>query len=103
MRLSLEDVVRKYKNSLYAAALSASQVPADAEDAVQEALVTYYTDNREFKDESQLKYWLIRITVNKAHDMRRRFRSKGDVSWEDYIQSVDLETPEQRSLVSEVL
>lgn len=103
MRLSLEDVVRKYRNSLYEAALSASQIPADAEDAVQEALIKYYTDNREFEDESQLKYWLIRITVNKAHDLRRRFRSKGEVSWEDYIQSVDFETPEQRSLASEVL
>ena len=103
MRLSLEEVVRKYRNSLYAAALSASQIPTDAEDAVQEALIKYYTDNREFEDESQMRYWLIRITVNKAHDLRRRFRSKGDVSWEDYIQSVDFETPEQRSLVSEVL
>ncbi len=103
MRLSLEEVVRKYRNSLYAAALSASQLPADAEDAVQEALITYYTDSREFKDESQLKYWLIRITVNKAHDLRRRFRGKWDVSWEEYIQSVDFESPKQRSLVTEVL
>ena len=103
MRLSLEEVVRKYRNSLYAAALSASQLPADAEDAVQEALITYYTDSREFKDESQLKYWLIRITVNKAHDLRRRFRGKWDVSWEAYIQSVDFESPKQRSLVTEVL
>ena len=94
MRLSLEEVVRKYRNSLYAAALSASQLPADAEDAVQEALITYYTDSREFKDESQLKYWLIRITVNKAHDLRRRFRGKWDVSWEEYIQSVDFESPQ---------
>ena len=103
MRLSLEEVVRKYRNSRYAAALSASQLPADAEDAVQEALITYYTDSREFKDESQLKYWLIRITVNKAHDLRRRFRGKWDVSWEEYIQSVDFESPKQRSLVTEVL
>ena len=75
----------------------------EAEDAVQEALITYYTDSREFKDESQLKYWLIRITVNKAHDLRRRFRGKWDVSWEEYIQSVDFESPKQRSLVTEVL
>ena len=103
MRLTLDEVVRKYRNSLYAAALSASQVPADAEDAVQEALITYYTDDREFETESDVKYWLIRVTVNKAHDLRRRFRSKADVSWEDYMQSVEFETPAQRSLVQEVL
>lgn len=103
MRLSLEEVVQKYRNHLYAAALSASQVPADAEDAVQEALITYYTDSREFETESDLKYWLIRITVNKAHDLRRRFRSKTEVSWEDYMQSLEFETPQHRSLVQEVL
>jgi RNA polymerase sigma-70 factor (ECF subfamily) len=46
----------------------------EAEDAVQDALVAAWQGIGEFRGDAALRTWLFRLTLNKAHNLRRRRR-----------------------------
>lgn len=46
----------------------------DAEEAVQDALVSAWQHLGGFREEAALRTWLFRLTLNKAHNIRRRRR-----------------------------
>ncbi|HXP17059.1 MAG TPA: sigma-70 family RNA polymerase sigma factor [Terriglobales bacterium] len=65
------DLVRPYERRLYAAAFAILRNEADAEDAVQEAVLKAFKHIRQFRAESRFSTWLTQITVNEAR-MRKR-------------------------------
>jgi len=69
------ELIRPYERRLYAAAFSILRNEADAEDAVQEAVLKAFRHLRQFRAESRFSTWLIQITVNEARMRRRRDRS----------------------------
>jgi len=61
---------------LWRIALSLSGCVADAEDAIQETLLTYCTKRPRFENVEHEKAWLIRVLTNKCRDtLRKRGRS----------------------------
>ncbi len=103
MRLPIEAAVEKYKQSLFAAAFAVCGNPDDSDDAVQEAFIKYYSSDKEFESEEHLKAWLIRVAVNRAKDISSSFWKRNRVSWEEYMETVTFETPEDSELFSAVM
>jgi RNA polymerase sigma-70 factor, ECF subfamily len=69
------ELVRPYERRVYAAAFSILRNEADAEDAVQEAMLKAFANIRQFRAEARFSTWLIQITVNEALMRRRRERT----------------------------
>jgi RNA polymerase sigma-70 factor (ECF subfamily) len=74
-RQALEALLTKYSPAMYRAALRKLGNPADAEDALQDALLSASRHIAQFKGESHISSWLVAIAVNAARlQLRRRQR-----------------------------
>jgi RNA polymerase sigma-70 factor (ECF subfamily) len=73
-REAFEALVEQYLDRLYRAALRLTGSPQDAEDALQDALLSAYQHWGEFRHASAGGTWLYRITVNAALSRARRRR-----------------------------
>ena len=74
-RQALQNVLSRYSPVFYRTALRQLQNPEDAEDAVQEALLSAWKHISQFEGRSQISTWLTRIVINSARmELRRRSR-----------------------------
>ena len=103
MRQSLELLIDRYQKNLFAAAFNVCANAQDAEDAVQDTFLQYYSTNKQFNDEEHIKAWLLRVAINKAKDAARRYRWKNTVSLEDLTEEIPFEDPEVESFFDEVM
>ena len=103
MKMNFDTICEKYGNRLYAAAFSICRQQQDAEDAVQEALITFYRTDRDFESEEHIKAWLLRVTVNAAKSTKRLFWNRNRTSYEEYMDSLAFEEPSDTELMDEVL
>ena len=76
MRQSLEELIEAYQKSLYAAAFNICRNTDDANDVVQDTFIQYYTTKKQFQDEEHLKAWLLRVAINRCHDLTRAASQK---------------------------
>jgi len=60
----LEELVTKYENTLYRAALAILGDASEAEDAVQSAYLRYLEKRPVFRDAGHEKAWLLKVTAN---------------------------------------
>lgn len=70
------ELVRRHRDVLWAVALRTTGNPADAEDAVQEALVSALRSVERFERRSAVRTWLYRIVVNASLDRLRRHAAR---------------------------
>lgn len=63
---------------------------SDADDIMQEAFLKLYTYNGDFENDSHIKAWLIRITVNLSKNFLRSRRLR---VWEPLENARELEVP----------
>ena len=103
MRLSVDEAFRRYGDRLFSAAFSICRNREDADDTVQDTFLKYYTQNEEYIDESHLKAWLIRVAINRAKDLSGAFWRRNRVSWEEYMDELEFQEPEDRSLFEAVM
>lgn len=103
MRQSLQELIGRYQNNLYAAAFSICKNVQDAEDVVQDTFLQYHTSKKEFENEQHIRAWLIRVTVNKAKNVNRTFWKQNKVSLEEYMETLAFPSPESRNLFETVL
>lgn len=103
MRLTTEDVVQTYKDRLFAIAFNICLNPSDAEDVLQDTFMKYYSSDKEFENESHIKAWLIRVTINRARDLSSSFWRKNKVAWEEYMDTLVFEEPEDGRLFEAVM
>ena len=103
MRIPVQELVEMYKNNIYAAAFNICKSAADAEDVVQDTFLQYYMTKKEFDDEKHIRYWILRVAINKAKNIQSSFRRKKEMSLEDYVETLTFETPESRELFEEVM
>ena len=103
MKLSAEDAFRLYGDRVFSAAFSVTGNQADADDAVQDTYLRYCSYNKEFADEDHLRAWLLRVAINRARDQKRSFWEKHRGSWEDYMETLSFEAPEDKSLFEAVM
>lgn len=103
MRIPVQELVEMYKDNIYAAAFNICKSAADAEDVVQDTFLQYYMTKKEFDDEKHIRYWILRVTINKAKNIQLSFRRKNETTLEEYIETLTFETPESRDLFAEVM
>ena len=103
MRIPVQELVEMYKDNIYAAAFNRCKSAADAEDVVQDTFLQYYMTKKEFDDEKHIRYWILRVAINKAKNIQSSFRRKNEMSLEDYVETLTFETPESRELFEEVM
>jgi RNA polymerase sigma-70 factor, ECF subfamily len=71
----MEAIMRKHNRMLFRAARAILKDDAEAEEAVQDAYLKAFRAMGEFRGDSKLSTWLVRIAVNEAL-MRRRKRAR---------------------------
>ncbi|MFS0725870.1 RNA polymerase sigma factor [Paenibacillus sp. 1P07SE] len=69
--VAFEQLIRKYRQDLYAAIYAVLRHAKDAEDALQDTFVAIYLSLPGYRQQG-LKTWMTRIAVNKAIDHKRR-------------------------------
>ena len=103
MRQPVQQLIQLYQNNLFTAAFNICQNQMDAEDAVQETFVQYYTSRKEFENEQHIRAWLIRVAINKAKNINLSFWRQKGVPLEEYMETLTFETPEAQILFTEVM
>ncbi len=103
MRPSLQELVDKYRNNLYAVAFNVCKNAEDAEDVVQDTFIQYYSTGKQFETEQHVRAWLIRVAINKAKNINSSFWRKNKVSLEEYMETLIFETKESAELFETVM
>jgi RNA polymerase sigma-70 factor (ECF subfamily) len=68
-----EELIRRFQQPVYALALRLLDDQGEACDVVQEVFLKVFRNVGSFRNQSSLKTWIYRITVNEAHNARRWF------------------------------
>lgn len=96
----VESTVDKYADMLIRIAFQNTRNYSDAEDIVQEVLTKLFVSSDTISDEAHLKAWLIRVTINRCHDLARSPWHKRKVEMPpDYPDYTDSE----KGILNEVL
>ena len=103
MRLSVDEAFQRYGDRLFAAAFSISRNRHDADDALQEALIKYHSLGLDYVNEAHVKAWLLRVTINCAKNISSSFWRKNTVAWEEYMNELSFEAPEDSRLFDAVM
>ena len=103
MRPQVMELVEKYKNNLYAVAFNICKNPHDAEDVVQDTLVQYFSNRKQFETEEHVKAWLIRVAINKAKNINNSFWRKNKVTLDETMEMLAFEGEESRELFETVM
>lgn len=103
MKLSVDDTFQKYGDRIFSVAFSICRNRADADDVVQDTLIRYYSVHKDFASELHLKAWLLRVAINRAKDMVSSFWRRNTVGWEDYMDELAFEEPQDSRLFEAVM
>lgn len=76
--------VQAYADTVYRVAVHACPRRADAEDVVQDTYEKLLRWDKGFESETHLKAWLIRVTLNRCHDLARAASGR-DLPLEDSV------------------
>ena len=101
MKLTLEQVLEKYQSNIYKAAFYICKHHDDAEDIAQEAFLAYFKADQDFESEEHIKAWLLRVTVNKAKNLKTSFWHRTKVSVPDFTEWLASRNEESEEGISE--
>jgi len=87
MDILFEEILEKYKSTVFGIALSRTGNRADAEDIFQEVFLTYHKKQPVFNSSEHIKAWLIRVTVNHCRKSLRTRLGRGELP--DNLQTDD--------------
>ena len=73
-------ILELYGDLLYRMSLSVVGNSSDAEDMVQDTLVTYLTEAPEFPDEAHEKQWLVKVVRNNSLMLVRKQKNRGSLT-----------------------
>jgi RNA polymerase sigma-70 factor (ECF subfamily) len=93
---AIETLFRRYQRQLLGTARRILGNTEDAEDALQDGLLSAYRNVARFEGRSKFSAWLTRIVVNAAHMRRRRARGLR-------VTSLDATPPESEVPISDLL
>lgn len=103
MRLPIQELIERYRNSLFVAAFQICKNREDAEDVVQDTFLQYHTSKKEYESEEHIRAWLLRVAINKAKNVNLTFWRRNKQPLEDYIEDLTFETKEAGNLFEAVL
>src|SRR5690349_19934057 len=75
----MEALMRRHNRMMFRAARAILKDDAEAEEAVQDAYLKAFRAMGEFRGDSKLSTWLVRIAVNEALMRRRKTARKAEV------------------------
>ena len=103
--LGFDEIVEKHGDFVYNVALRMTGDHHEAEDVMQEALISAYRAFPRFRGQSSITTWLYRITVNAAL-MKHRKEKKGKYLTQDGYEDMEVpdwsDNPEKAALDSEL-
>lgn len=103
MRIDTGAIVEKYKDPVFSAAFQICRNAADADDVTQDTFLQYHTTDKQFESEQHIRAWLLRVAINKAKNVNKSFWRRANVPLEDYMDTLEFETPESKELFAEVM
>lgn len=62
--IQIEEMIEKYKSTVYSVALTHTKTKFDADDVFQDVFIAYFKKQPEFKDGEHAKAWFIKTTLN---------------------------------------
>src|SRR5512136_1246339 len=80
---AVDTLFRRYQRPLFQTALRVLGNTEDAEDAVQDGLLSAYRNLKRFEGRSQFSTWLTRIVINAALMKRRSAKARPAVSLDE--------------------
>src|SRR2546425_1209471 len=86
----VEALFRRYQRPLFQTALRVLGNTEDAEDALQDGLLSAYRNLKRFEGRSQFSTWLTRIVINAALMKRRSIKARRSLSLDDILQEDEL-------------
>ena len=92
---ALDALFARNTRALYQTALRVLGNPEDAEEALQEGLLSAYRNLPRFERRSQFSTWLTRIVINAALMRRRSKRARPAVSLDDFVSEGELPLAER--------
>lgn len=69
----LVSAMERFGGSVYLVALSQTRSEQDAQDVAQDVFVRLFCSTTRFVDDEHLKAWLLRVTINRCHELYRGF------------------------------
>ncbi len=66
------ELYNRYKDTLYFQCLKYCKTSADAEDNLQDAFITIFSDIKKYNNKGSFEGWMKRITINKAIDKYKK-------------------------------
>lgn len=100
---SIQELIERYRNNLFAVAFNVCGNAEDAEDVVQDTFLQLYKSKKDFESEQYIRAWLIRVAINKAKNINRTFWRRNKLSLDNYIETLTFETPESENLFETVM
>ena len=94
-RGALEVLFGRHSGALYQSALKLLGNPEDAEDALQDGMLSAFRNLRRFEGRSQFSTWLTRIVINAALMRLRSQRGRSAVSIDEPVGDTDLTLGDQ--------
>ena len=91
------ELVKRYEQKLYNFSLRMCWNPSDAEDLVQETLLSVFRYLKDFRYETKFKNWLYRIATSTCIKKRRRskFAPERELSLDEFIPKDEAESQAQ--------
>lgn len=80
------NLIQPYERRVYAALLSMLRIPADAEDAAQEAMLKAYRSLHMFRGEAKFGTWLTTIALNEGRSRLAAAARRQEKSLEEEVQ-----------------
>lgn len=99
--MDFELVYAEYANMLFRICMLYLQNEQDAKDIMQDTFLSFLEKQNRIKEPAHVKAWLIRVSLNKCHDLYRRRKTHPEISFEEIEKYVN--APEEVDIVSEIM
>lgn len=96
------EAVEQYLDMVYRIALNYFRIPADAEDVAQTVMLRLWQTEMVFENETHLRHWLTRVTLNCCKDLSRTAWRRRTVPLEFVAEPVFVD-PARQTLFQEVM
>ena len=97
--MDIEEVIAQHGDYLLKVAYLYVKNEATAEDIVQDVFIAFYQKQGQYRQESSLRTYLVKMTVNRSHDYLRSWKSKRLTLFEKIIGKTTDQTPEKEMLI----
>src|SRR5262245_41378412 len=92
---AMDTLFKRYQRPLFQTALRVLGNAEDAEDALQEGMLSAYRNIKRFEGRSQFSTWLTRIVINAALMRRRSMKARPAVSLDEPAREDELPASER--------